>query len=41
MIALNSVQAATDLLDRKGSNYCDRPKFTLFEMYGASEKTHS
>lgn len=33
MICLNSVKAATDLLDRRGSNYCDRPRFTLFEVY--------
>lgn len=32
MICLNSVKAATDLLDRRGANYCDRPRFTLFEM---------
>ncbi|EGY23556.1 cytochrome P450 1A2 [Verticillium dahliae VdLs.17] len=32
MICLNSRQAAEDLLERRGSNYCDRPRFTLFEM---------
>ncbi|KAK6068944.1 cytochrome P450 1A2 [Seiridium cupressi] len=32
MISLNSVKAATDLLDRRGANYCDRPRFTLFEV---------
>ncbi|KAI0130125.1 cytochrome p450 monooxygenase [Xylariales sp. AK1849] len=34
MLCLNSVKAATDLLDRRGSNYCDRPRFTLFEIMG-------
>ncbi|KAH6651823.1 cytochrome p450 monooxygenase [Truncatella angustata] len=34
MISLNSVKAATDLLDRRGANYCDRPRFTLFEVMG-------
>ncbi|CAN8100632.1 unnamed protein product [Discula destructiva] len=34
MVCLNSVKAATDLLDRRGSNYCDRPRFTLFEIMG-------
>lgn len=32
MVCLNSVKAANDLLDRRGANYCDRPRFTLFEM---------
>jgi hypothetical protein len=32
MICLNSAQAAIDLLDRRGANYCDRPRFTLFEV---------
>ncbi|OAA62432.1 cytochrome p450 monooxygenase [Niveomyces insectorum RCEF 264] len=34
MICLNSVEAATELLDRRGANYCDRPRFTLFEVMG-------
>ncbi|KAI0020666.1 cytochrome p450 monooxygenase [Xylariomycetidae sp. FL0641] len=34
MISLNSLQACTDLLDRRGANYCDRPRFTLFEVMG-------
>lgn len=33
IICLNSVKAAADLLDRRGANYCDRPRFTLFEVY--------
>lgn len=38
VIGLNSVKAATDLLDYRGANYCDRPRFTLFEMYVAFQK---
>lgn len=34
VIGLNSVKAATDLLDYRGANYCDRPRFTLFEIMG-------
>nr|XP_036588383.1 cytochrome p450 monooxygenase [Colletotrichum truncatum]KAF6799756.1 cytochrome p450 monooxygenase [Colletotrichum truncatum] len=34
IIVLNSVEAAKDLLDRRGANYCDRPRFTLFEVMG-------
>lgn len=40
MICLNSVQAANDLLDRRGANYSDRPRFTLFEMYVPSYLLH-
>ncbi|KII95683.1 hypothetical protein PLICRDRAFT_48632 [Plicaturopsis crispa FD-325 SS-3] len=36
VIVLNSVQAAVDLLDKRGSNYCDRPRFVLFEVMGWS-----
>jgi len=32
MICLNSVEAANHLLDKRGSNYSDRPRFTLFEV---------
>lgn len=32
VVVLNSVQAAVDLLDKRGSNYCDRPRFVLFEV---------
>ncbi|KAK2052676.1 hypothetical protein LY76DRAFT_470074, partial [Colletotrichum caudatum] len=31
IVVLNSVRAAVDLLDRRGANYCDRPRFVLFE----------
>ncbi|GAO13483.1 uncharacterized protein UV8b_05750 [Ustilaginoidea virens] len=34
IIVLNSVQAAADLLDKRGANYCDRPRFVLFEIMG-------
>lgn len=34
VIVLNSVKAAADLLDKRGSNYCDRPRFVLFEVMG-------
>ncbi|KAI1079694.1 cytochrome p450 monooxygenase [Whalleya microplaca] len=34
MVCLNSIQAATDLLDYRSANYCDRPQFTLFEIMG-------
>lgn len=32
VVVLNSVQAAVDLLDKRGANYSDRPRFTLFEV---------
>ncbi|KAK2046474.1 cytochrome P450 [Colletotrichum somersetense] len=34
IIVLNSVDVAKDLLDRRGANYCDRPRFALFEVMG-------
>ncbi|OHE93537.1 cytochrome P450 1A2 [Colletotrichum orchidophilum] len=34
VVVLNSVRAAVDLLDRRGANYCDRPRFVLFEEMG-------
>lgn len=34
VVVLNSVQAASDLLDKRGANYCDRPRFVLFEVMG-------
>ncbi|KAK3079600.1 hypothetical protein LTS18_004444 [Coniosporium uncinatum] len=34
IIVLNSVEAAVDLLDKRGANYCDRPRFVLFEQMG-------
>ncbi|KAL7962608.1 cytochrome P450 [Trichoderma compactum] len=32
VIIPNSVQAVADLLDKRGANYCDRPRCVLFEM---------
>jgi cytochrome P450 len=34
IVVLNSVQSAMDLLDKRGANYCDRPRFVLFEVMG-------
>jgi cytochrome P450 len=34
IIVLNSVQAARDLMDKRGVNYADRPRFVLFEVMG-------
>ncbi|KAF7352074.1 O-methylsterigmatocystin oxidoreductase [Mycena venus] len=34
MVILDTYQAAVDLLDKKGSIYSDRPKFTLYELVG-------
>jgi hypothetical protein len=34
VIVLNSVEAAVDLLDKRGAKYCDRPRFVLFEQMG-------
>ncbi|KAJ7926720.1 cytochrome P450 [Mycena leptocephala] len=36
MIILDSYRAAVDLLDKRGSIYSDRPKFTLYELLGWS-----
>ncbi|KAM0563254.1 hypothetical protein ACHAPJ_000972, partial [Fusarium lateritium] len=33
-VVLNSMEAARDILDRKGANFCDRPRFTLLEVMG-------
>jgi hypothetical protein len=33
VVVLNSVKAAVDLLNKRGSNYQDRPRFVLFEVY--------
>lgn len=33
VVVLNSVEAAADLLNKRGSNYQDRPRFVLFEVY--------
>jgi len=36
VIVLNSVAAAQELLDKRGANYSDRPRFALFEVMGWS-----
>jgi hypothetical protein len=33
MIVLNSVEAAVELLEKRGSNYSDRPDFPMFYLY--------
>jgi hypothetical protein len=30
VVVLNSAQAAVDLLDKRSSNYSDRPRFVMF-----------
>ncbi|KAL2691695.1 hypothetical protein Neosp_002084 [[Neocosmospora] mangrovei] len=32
IVVLNSVEAARDVLEKKGANFCDRPRFTLLEV---------
>jgi hypothetical protein len=32
IIVLSSHQAATDLLDKRGANYSDRPKMVIIEL---------
>ncbi|TGO84600.1 hypothetical protein BPOR_0486g00010 [Botrytis porri] len=34
VVVLNTVEAAEELLSRRGANYCDRPRFVLFEVMG-------
>ncbi|RDW92582.1 hypothetical protein BP5796_01976 [Coleophoma crateriformis] len=34
IVVLNSVQAAVDLMDKRGANYGDRPRFVQFEVMG-------
>ncbi|KAI0515470.1 putative cytochrome P450 oxidoreductase [Xylaria bambusicola] len=34
IIILDSIEAAHDLLDKRGANYADRPRFVLFEVMG-------
>ncbi|OTA57464.1 cytochrome P450 [Hypoxylon sp. EC38] len=34
MIVLNTQKAANELLDKRGANYQDRPKFVLFDVMG-------
>ena len=32
MIVLNSVEAAVDLMEKRSSNYSDRPDFPIFQF---------
>ncbi|KAI6083515.1 putative cytochrome P450 oxidoreductase [Hypoxylon rubiginosum] len=34
IVVLNSIEAARDLMDKKGANFADRPRFVLFEVMG-------
>lgn len=34
IVILNSVEAARDLMDKRGANFADRPSFALFEVMG-------
>ncbi|CAM1511432.1 Fc.00g089450.m01.CDS01 [Cosmosporella sp. VM-42] len=34
IVVLNSITAAREILDKKGVNFCDRPRFTLLEVMG-------
>ncbi|KAI1421370.1 putative O-methylsterigmatocystin oxidoreductase [Xylaria sp. FL1777] len=34
IIVLDSIEAAHNLLDKRGANYADRPRFVLFEVMG-------
>lgn len=34
IIVLNSAEAARQLMDKRGANYADRPRFVLFEVMG-------
>lgn len=34
IVVLNSVEAARDLMDKRGANFADRPRFVLFEVMG-------
>ena len=35
-VVLNSLAAATELLEKRGSSYADRPRFVMFEEYVVS-----
>lgn len=34
MVVLNTQKAANELLDKRGANYQDRPRFVLFDVMG-------
>ena len=35
MIILNTVEAAVDLMEKRSSNYSDRPGFPIFKLYAS------
>lgn len=35
VVVLNTVNAAEELLSKRGANYSDRPRFVLFEVYAS------
>ncbi|KAF8073626.1 cytochrome P450 [Lyophyllum atratum] len=37
IIVLNSVEAAVELLDKRSTNYSDRPKFPIYEIMGLAD----
>ena len=37
MIILNNVEAAVDLMEKRSSNYSDRPHFPIFQMCASWE----
>jgi len=39
MIILNSVEAAVDLMEKRSSNYSDRPDFPIFQMYALCDNS--
>jgi len=39
MIILNSVEAAVDLMEKRSSNYSDRPNFPIFQLYAFSDNS--
>src|ERR1700722_6052385 len=40
MVVLDSVQAATDLLDKRGQVYSDRPYFIVYKLYVLPTSCH-
>ncbi|KAL3472358.1 cytochrome P450 [Aspergillus californicus] len=34
IVVLNSIEAAHELMDKRGANYADRPRFVVFEVMG-------
>lgn len=40
-IVLNTLAAAIELLEKRGSNYADRPRFVMFEEYASPTPCHA